>query len=434
MMLIARRTDLSAIMATRKRYAAAVVGGGPAGFAAALGMGRLGLGVALVAPSPPADAGADHRTAALFTGSIELLRNLDAWPWCAGGSEPITAIRLIDDTHALLRAPEVLFTAPEIGLSAFGYNVPNAALVAALRQAALAPSSSVDLVQDARVAKLEIGAGGVRLALEDGSLLEAGFVVGADGRHSPSRQAARIATRTWAYPQSALVCSFAHERPHHGISTEFHRRNGPLTTVPMSGRASSLVWVEQPAEAERLARLDDGSFQAVLERQLQGLLGSIGAVGARGIFPLAGLAAERFAAERVALVGEAAHVLPPIGAQGLNLGLRDGAVLVDCLADALAEGRDPGRPETLAAYSRARHVDVTSRLYAVDLLNRSLLSDVLPVHLARGLGLHALKALGPLRRLVMREGLAPSRATPTLMQPDGRALLSRRRRRPGAAA
>jgi 2-octaprenyl-6-methoxyphenol hydroxylase len=204
--------------------------------------------------------------------------------------------------------------------------------------------------------------------------------------------------------------------------------------VPLPGLASSLVWVETREEAQRLAGLGEEDFRTALETRLQGLLGSVGGIGARALYPLSGLEAEVFGRNRVALVGEAGHVVPPIGAQGLNLGLRDGAALADCIADALREGRDPGGAETLAAYTRARRPDVSSRVLAIDILNRSLISGLVPVHLARGLGLHALRAIGPLRRLVMREGLDYAHARPTLMQPGGANLLIERCRPAGAAA
>ena len=406
-------------MTNSQRYAVAVVGGGPAGLAAALAVGRLGLDVALVAP-PRCAAGQpeDERTAALLPGSVELMRNLGAWQRARSEGEAISAIRIIDDTGALLRAPEVLFSAAEVGLEVFGYNVPNRALVAALEEAAHASANNVAF-HEVGVERLEIGAERVRLHLHGGGPLEAGLVVGADGRNSVSRRSAAIAARSWEYPQSALVCSFTHGRAHDGVSTEFHRRGGPVTTVPLPDRASGLVWVDRPEAAERLVRLDQAAFRIRLEQQLNGLLGAVGTIGARAIFPLSGLVAERLGANRVALVGEAAHVLPPIGAQGLNLGFRDVAGLADCLADALRTGRDPGGPETLEAYTGARRIDVASRVMTVDLLNRSLVSDLLPVHLARGLGLHALKAIGPLRRLLVREGLQPSLSAPALMQPGG---------------
>jgi 2-octaprenyl-6-methoxyphenol hydroxylase len=417
------------------RVSAVVVGGGPAGLAAALCLGRLGIETALVGPAHrPAGGDHDHRTAALFTGSIELLRNLGAWGGVEAASEPLEAIRIIDDTGALLRAPEVVFTAAEVGLDVFGANVPNQALVASLLEAALRPGSNVSFIETAGVTRLEIGKGSVRLNLQEGGAIEAQLVAGADGRRSICREQAGIGVSTWDYPQSALVCSFAHERPHKRISTEFHRPAGPCTTVPLPGNASSLVWVETRAEAQRLAGLDEDAFREALETRLQGLLGGVGAIGPRAVFPLSGLSTEAFARNRVALVGEASHVIPPIGAQGLNLGLRDGAALADCVADALSEGRDPGGAETLDAYNRARRVDVSSRIYGIDVLNRSLISGLLPVHLARGLGLHALRAIGPLRRAVVREGLDHQLAKPSLMQPGGEAILAARRSASGVRA
>jgi 2-octaprenyl-6-methoxyphenol hydroxylase len=415
-------------MTSSRRFEAAVVGAGPAGLAAALSLGRLGVATALVGPPHRLQSvDADRRTAALFSGSIELLRNLGAWAFAAPESAPIAAIRLIDDRGALLRAPEVLFTAADIGLDVLGFNVPNGAIVSALRQAASEPASNLSIVDTAGVTRVAIGADAVRLTLAEGGEIEAGLVAGADGRRSLCREAAGISARTWEYPQGAVVCSFAHERAHRSISTEFHRAAGPCTTVPLPGRASSLVWVERREEAERLASLEEARLRVRLEEQLQGLLGSIGAIGPRSVFALSGLTAETFAANRIALVGEAAHAMAPIGAQGLNLGLRDAAALADCAADALRYRRDLGGPATLAAYTAARRPDVVSRVGAVDLLNRSLLSSLLPVHLARGLGLYALKALPALRRLVVREGVQPSFATPSLMQPDGITRLAERR-------
>jgi 2-octaprenyl-6-methoxyphenol hydroxylase len=370
----------------------------------------------LIVSAPPAHA--DNRTAALFTGSVQLLRNLGAWDDCRGAGEALTAIRIVDDMGALLRAPEVLFTAAEVGLQAFGYNVPNAILVEALRRQVNA-AGTITLIETAPVTELVIAADKVDVRLADETSLDAGLVVGADGRNSLCRKAAGIEARAWSYDQSALTCTFSHQRPHNGVSTEFHRPAGPLTVVPAPGRASSLVWVERPAVARRLADLDDAAFGSALEARLQGLLGPIGEIGARGVFPLSGLTADVAGASRVALVGEAAHVIPPIGAQGLNLGFRDAAILADCVADALQAGGDVGGPEMLAAYARARRTDIASRAWSIDLLNRSLISGLLPVQLLRGLGLHALKAIKPLRRLAIREGLAPSFVTPRLMAAPG---------------
>lgn len=414
-----------------RRFTAAVVGGGPAGLAAALALGAAGADVVLAAPPHRAAGQApDNRTAALFAGSIEFLKNLGVWDLIAPHSAPITAIRILDDTGALLRAPEVTFTAAEVGLDVFGWNVPNNALVAGLTAGASKPESGVTLQSTLGIAQVEIGNDVATLTSQEGDRFEVLLVAGADGRNSLCRTAAGIATRTWSYPQAAIATSFRHSRPHGSVSTEFHRPAGPFTTVPLPDLSSSLVWVERPEEAQRLAALDEAAFRTAVEIRLQGLLGALGKIAPRAVFPLSGLTAERFGGNRVALVGEAGHVIPPIGAQGLNLGIRDAAALADCVAEALAAGRDPGGSVALDAYSARRRSDVTSRITTIDVLNRSLISDFVPVHLARGMGLVALKTFGPLRRLAIREGLQPSQSLPSLLKPEGAALLAERSRRP----
>ena len=402
----------------------AVVGAGPAGLAAALALSALGAEVAVAAPPhDPTPARADLRTTALLMSSIELLKNLGVWPLCRQYSAPLESMRIIDDRGGLLRAPEVLFKASDLGLSSFGANIPNQPLTAALHAAARR-QPNIDFVHTAAVTKAEITEDDVRLELAEGGTLTALLAVAADGRNSIMRAAAGIATRTWDHAQAAIVTTFHHARAHGGITTELHRRCGPMTMVPLPGSASSLVWVETPNEARRLAALEDAPFRSALEERLQGLLGALADLAPRVQHPLGGLRAERMGHNRVALVGEAAHVLPPIGAQGLNLSLRDAAALAEHVADAQSRDADIGGRETLAAYHRARVVDVTSRTMSVDLLNRSLLADFLPVQALRGLGLHLLANVASLRRMAMRSGLEPAGPLPRLMQP--------RLRQPGA--
>lgn len=398
-------------------FDAVVVGGGPAGLAAALALAATGARTAIAAPPHrPVGDKTDTRTAALFPGSINMLDNLGVWDALQSECAIMGAIRLVDDRDALLRAPEVLFEAREVGRADFGYNVPNAPLVVALERHCRAANSGVTFIDTKGATHFAIGGDAVTITLAEGRQITTRLVAGADGRRSMARDAAGITTSTWAYPQSALTTIFDHTRPHGGVSTEFHREAGPCTVVPMPGNASSLVWVERPEVAERLAAMDEAEFRRTLEIQLKGLLGAIGAIGQRVVFPLSGLTPSRFGANRVALVGESAHVVPPIGAQGLNLGLRDGAALADCVRDARQRGGDIGGADVLAAYDKARRTDIASRVWSIDLLNKSLLSPLLPVHLLRGAGLVALKAIGPLRRLVIREGLQPSFAEPELMR------------------
>jgi 2-octaprenyl-6-methoxyphenol hydroxylase len=395
---------------------AAVIGAGPAGLVAALALARSGVEVALVAPAYDPARADDQRTTALIGPSIELLKNLDVWGACSHQAAPLAAVRISDDRGGLIRAPEVVFRAAELGMASFGANIANQVLVAALHGAAEHAPRLTRVVTSA-VRQIQPCQASVRLELAEGGEIETLLAVAADGRNSIAPAAAGIEVRRWAYPQVAIVTSFGHSLPHADIVNELHRRPGPLTTVPLPGRQSSLVWAEEPHEAGRLAALDDRAFAAVLEERLQGLLGSIHPAGPRVLYPLTGLSAARMAAARIALVGEAAHVIPPIGAQGLNLGLRDAAALAECASSAHASGADIGAPDVLAAYERARGADVLSRSLAIDVLNRSLLTDFLPLEALRGLGAHMLATFGPLRRLVMQGGMGLAGPLPHLMRP-----------------
>jgi 2-octaprenyl-6-methoxyphenol hydroxylase len=386
----------------------AVVGGGPAGLTAAIALASAGVETALIAKRAPADA----RTTALWSGSVAALDALGVWSACVASSAPLTSIRLIDDTGRLIRSPEVTFEAGEIGLEAFGYNIENRHLVAALDDhARRLPQLRV---VEAHASAVEPGDDGVEVRFDGGSI-GARLVVGADGRKSLCRAAAGIETDRRDYPQAALVLNIGHTRPHCGISTEFHTPDGPFTLVPLPGLRSSIVCVAAPDEAERLSSLDDAALSAELDRRAHSILGKVTPEPGRGVFPLAVETARRFAADRIALVGEAGHVIPPIGAQGLNLGLRDAATIAELVVEARRSGGDIGDDDVLARYDRARRADVTGRTVAVDVLNRTLLSDFLPAQSLRGLGLYLMNRVRPLRRALMREGVEPA-GQPRLMR------------------
>lgn len=386
-----------------------VVGGGPTGLTAAIALAAAGIETALISKAPPAD----NRTTALLSGSVAALETLEVWPLCQDKSAPLTAIRLIDDTARLIRAPEVLFEAAEIGLEAFGHNIENRDLIAALDQRAAAFPQLARI--GAIVAAVEPGDAGVTIRLEDGGELAARLVVGADGRKSLCRAAAGITTEQRSYPQAALTLNFCHARPHNGVSTELHTESGPFTLVPLPGLRSSLVCVADPDEAERLAALEAAALSGEIERRAHSILGKMAVEDGRALFPLGTAIARNFAARRIALAGEAAHVIPPIGAQGLNLGLRDAATIGELVVEARRRGGDVGSADVLARYERMRRADVTSRALAVDALNRSLLTDFLPVQGMRGLGLYLLDRIAPLKRALMREGVEPA-LQPRLMR------------------
>jgi 2-octaprenyl-6-methoxyphenol hydroxylase len=323
----------------------AVMGTGPAGLAAACALAALGVEVTLLGPAFRSTAG-DQRTTALLCSSIVMLTNLGVWQQCEAASVALKGIRIIDDRRALMRAPEVLFEARELALENLGANIANPALNAAL-QAAVGRLPQLRHHVTAAVTAIDPGPSAVRLTLAEGSTVTAKLLVAADGRHSIARTAAAIPVRTWDYPQIAVVCSFNHTRAHDGVATEFHRPSGPLTTVPMAGSCSALVWVDTPDRARHLTALADGAFCAALEQEMQTCLGWVTSAGPRKLHPLMALTAATMGQNRVALVGEAGHVIPPIGAQGLNLSLRDGATLAESVAKVVAQGADPGAPDLL---------------------------------------------------------------------------------------
>jgi 2-octaprenyl-6-methoxyphenol hydroxylase len=375
--------------------AIAVVGAGPVGLTAALALAAAGQDIALIAPLQPP---ADRRTSALLVGSVALLDRLGVWSELKDAATPLRRMRVVDGTRRLIRAPEVAFDAGEIDLPAFGYNVANVDLVAALEYVI----ARRNIVRINALAETVTVTDDVTLGLSTGDSLSAKLAIAADGRRSRVREAAGIAVDEWSYDQAALVCNLRHTLPHQDTSTEFHTEHGPFTLVPLAGNRSSLVWVDRPEESRRRLALSDEAVAAEIEERSASILGAVAIEGKRQVFPLSGMTARRFAANRVVLVGEAAHMLPPIGAQGLNLGLRD----VAALAEIIDGAADPGDAAHLAAYDRARRTDVLSRTAAVDALNRTLLSDFLPVQAVRGFGLFLLDRVPALRYAAMRQGLA----------------------------
>ena len=374
---------------------ALIVGGGPVGWLSALVLAKAGLQTTLVARDEPEE---DHRTIALMQGSLSFLDELGVASATIGDATPLETMRLIDASARLIRAPEVSFHASEIGLNYFALNIPVSGLVKRIQQTAATASNLVHkagFVSDISLTD------GVTVRLDDGSSINADLIVGADGRHSVVRAAAGISVRQWDYPQTAFITQFSHQAPHHNISSEFHTETGTFTLVPLHGHRSSVVCVVTPDEAANLMQLSEMVLAQELERRSHHLLGKLSNFGPRQSFPMASSIAGKMAEGRAFLVGESGHSFPPIGAQGLNLGMRD----VEELASQLAHLQAADVFQAAAEYSRRRAFDVNSRTYGVDMLNRSLLSGLLPVQMARGLGLYAAKSFSPLRRTLMRQGL-----------------------------
>jgi 2-octaprenyl-6-methoxyphenol hydroxylase len=384
-----------------KTFEVAVIGGGLAGMIAAIALARGGRNVALIAPPAPRE---DRRTTALMDQSIRFLDRLTLWKELKPSAAPLATMRIIDGTSRLLRAPTTTFRAAEVGLDAFGYNFPNKALMEVM-DAAVAKDGNIARFS-AFADTIELSPDAVSITLSDGEALAAGFAVGADGRRSKLRETAEIDVRNWSYPQTAMVLNFAHTLPHENISTEFHTESGPFTQVPLPGNRSSLVWVQNPSDAQARNELSLPELSKVVEERMQSLLGKVDVEDGVQVWPLSGMMAHRSGGRRAALIGEAAHVFPPIGAQGLNLSLRDVMALTDilCTRPELPVAADAGDQ-----FDRKRRADIMTRTASVDLLNRSLLSDFLPIQVLRTAGLHMLSAFPPLRSIVMREGIEPGR-------------------------
>jgi 2-octaprenyl-6-methoxyphenol hydroxylase len=383
-----------------------VVGAGPAGLAAAALLAKEGVRTAVV--SPPGQN--DPRTVALMQPAIQLLKHLDIWPGAlAGRAAPLRKLKMIDDTGALLTAPNLEFDSADLGLEAFGWNIPLGALLPALR--AKAEALGVSFI-DATATGAKSDGGAIRVALSNGGEVSAQACIAADGANSVLRSAAGISTDAWSYDQVAIATSFAHSMGHDNVSVEHHRSAGPFTTVPLPDGRSSLVWMERPARAEALMGMTDKNLATEIQIATHGELGLVSGIGPRKVFPMKGLAARQFAKNRTLLVGEAAHVAPPIGAQGLNMSLKDAALA----ADLILVAKDAGSDAVMADFDSARRSEVLFRQGIIDLMNKSLLLGYLPLEGGRALSLAALHFLGPLKNFAMRHGLSSSRDLPFAMR------------------
>lgn len=375
-----------------------VIGGGLSGVAAAVAVARTGRNVLHIAPAAPPD----RRTSALMLPSVSWMQSAGLIGDPAALAVPLTQIRIIDATRRLIRAPETLFDAREAGLAAFGWNFANGPLLAAFdaAKAGLANLRSIE----ATLKDLEPIEGGWRLHLSNGALIDAPLVVGADGKKSFVRSAGDFRSRETGFEEAALVCDLELDRPLSGASVEFHYEHGPFTLVPAGGAKANLVWIDQRDKLKALqARGKEALREAFLERS-QRLFGDIKLLTPAHMFLLSNITVPEAGHRGLVLVGEAAHAFPPIGAQGLNLGLRDVADLEAAIRDNEDRSED-WATKVSADYSRRRAGDLLRTGGMVDALFRSLLSDFLPAQALRSGGLWALRLVPSLRKQAFGIGM-----------------------------
>jgi 2-octaprenyl-6-methoxyphenol hydroxylase len=381
-----------------KTAEAIIVGGGLAGRIAALAVARAGLEtIHLAPPAPP-----DRRTSALMQPSVAYLQELGIVADPPDFGEPLRKIRIIDATPRLIRAPETLFDSAEAGLDAFGWNFANIALAERCEAIAATLPGLRTLPRFAHA--IEIDAEGGRVTLDSGETITVPLIVGADGKASPVRAAAGIAVRQHPFAEAALVADLELERPLDGVSVEFHYPHGPFTLVPAGGPRANLVWIDERPTLEAMRMAEPAAFAAALADKAQRLFGAIRPASKAFVFPLSALSVAHAGAAGAVLVGEAAHAFPPIGAQGLNLALRD----IADLAAALAES-DRAAPDWAVVlsvdYARRRAADLLRTGGMVDALFRSLLAEMIPAQALRAGGLWALKLVPPLRRQAFSLGM-----------------------------
>jgi len=393
-----------------------IAGAGFAGLALAIALRQaLGDGVTVVVADPTLGGPSrDGRASAIAAAARRLFDAIGAWQPVAGRAQPILDMVVTDSKLQDAVRPVLLTFAGEVEPGEpFAYMIENRDLIDALvdkaREAGVTLRESAVVASDTTSAQVA-----VRFA--DGGSVAARLLVGADGARSGVRERAGIPFRGWHYGQSGIVTTVAHERDHHGRAEEHFLPAGPFAILPLTGRRSSLVWTEETKEAERIVALPDADFHAELERRFGFKLGDIKVVGPRRAFPLGLFMARDFVAERLALVGDAAHVIHPIAGQGLNMGLRDVAALAEVVADAMRLGLDPGALSVLERYQRWRRFDTMMMGAATDGLNRlfSNHSDVL--RLMRDVGLGMVERLPPLKRFFIREAAGFTGELPKLLR------------------
>ncbi len=395
-----------------------IAGGGYVGLSLALGLTTAvpGVKVAVVDVKPWRMLAGDPRASAIAAAAQRLLSTLGVWDEIAPEAEPIRDMIVTDSRlEDAVRPVFLTFDGATSDGEPFAHMVPNGTMVAALGKAAEA--AGVALIAPDRVADFTVAAGAVTARLGSGGDRTASLLVAADGVRSRLRALAGIRTTVWDYGQSGIVTTLEHERDHGGRAEEHFLPSGPFALLPLKGgHRSSLVWSERTALADRLVKGDDLVFEAELQRRLGHHLGEVTVVGPRAAYPLGLTLARDFVKPRFALVGDSAHGMHPIAGQGLNMGFRDVAAMVEVLAEALRTGRDPGALDVLEEYQRWRRFDTWQMAATTDVLNRLFSNDLAPVRMIRDAGLGLVERLPSLKRFFIGEAAGITRGVPKLLR------------------
>jgi len=406
-------------MNKRQGHQAEVVVGGAgfAGLALAIAL-RQGLGdpftVTVADPALAHARSKDPRASAIAAAARRLFEAIEVWDAVAENAQPILVMVVTDSKLDDAVRPTFLTFGGEVeGGEPFAHMIENRHLVDALAEKA--KSLGVEL-RATPVAGFDAEANSIKVQFAGDETIAARLLVGADGAHSLIREQAGIATHGWNYDQSAIVTTVAHERDHNGRAEEHFLPAGPFAILPLTGRRCSIVWTETSGEAQRIVALADNEFHAELEKRFGLQLGDIEIVGPRRAFPLGLFTARTFIGQRLALVGDAAHIIHPIAGQGLNMGLRDVAALAEAIADAARLGLDPGGPEVLERYQRWRRFDTMTMGVATDGLNRLFSNHSDALRLARDIGLGLVERMPMLKRMFIREAAGFTGDVPKLLR------------------
>ena len=395
-----------------------VIGGGAfAGLALALAL-RQGLGaeipVIVADPALSTRPSRDSRATAIVAACRRLFDAIGVWSQVADGAQPILDMLVTDSKLEDATRPAFLTFAGQVEPGEpFAHMVENRHLIDALVDRAEA--EGIDLRATA-VTDFMTKPDGIEVTLSDGTSIEANLLVAADGARSRLRERAGIATHGWEYDQSGIVVTVGHERDHHGRAEEHFLPAGPFAILPLKGKRSSLVWTEKRDEAARIVGLSDEEFHDELERRFGLHLGEIKAIDKPRAFPLGYFVARSFIGERLALIGDAAHVIHPIAGQGLNMGLKDVAALAEVVVDAARLGLDPGEASVLERYQRWRRFDTMAMGFATNSLNLLFSNRSTLLRTVRDIGLGVVDRTPPLKSLFIRQAAGLAGEVPRLLK------------------